>query len=140
MWYQITEASGYLRAELYDRQTADETRQFLNALVAECVERDCFRVLISVHSSRPIFAVEKYGLSEFIETAIKNSSQIAILADSPEVRLAHEYAVMLARLRGVNVRAYRDETAAVEWLIKGATTVRPRRKLAALPDGSAGSA
>lgn len=139
MWYQITDASGYLRAELHDRQTADETRQFLNALVAECVKRDCFRVLISVHSSRPIFSVEKYGLSAFIETAIKNAAKIAVLADSPEIRLAHEYAVMLARLRGVNVRAFRDETAAVEWLSNGASAPRPRRGLAAWSDGSAGS-
>ena len=139
MWYQITDASDYLRAELFDRQSAEETRQFLNALLAECVKRDCFRVLISVRASRPIFSVEKYGLSAFIETAIKNSAKIAVLADSPEVRLAHEYAVMLARLRGVNVRAFRAETAAAEWLSNGAGAPKPRRELAAWSDGSAGS-
>jgi hypothetical protein len=139
MWYQITDASNFLRAELFNRQTADETREFLSALLAECVRHDCFRVLISVHSSRPIFSVEKYGLSKFIEIAIKNAAKVAILADSPEIRLAHEYAVMLARLRGVNVRAFRDEAAAAGWLSNGASAIRPRRELAARPDGSAGS-
>lgn len=139
MWYQITAAADYLKAELFDRQTAEETQQFLSALLAECIRQDCFRVLISVRSSRPIFSVEKYGLSSFIETALRHSSKIAVLADSTEVRIAHEYAVMLARLRGVNVRAFRDEAAAAEWLSNGAGAKRPRRELAARPDGSAGS-
>lgn len=120
MWYQITGGPDYLKAELFDRQTAEETRQFLNALVAECIQRECFRVLISVRSSRPIFSVEKYGLAAFIDAALRHSGKVAVLADSMEVRIAHEYAVTLARLRGVNIRTFRDEADAVEWLNDGA--------------------
>jgi len=116
MWYQITVNPDYLKAELFDRQTPQETREFLDAVFAECTKQQRYRVLISVRSSRPIFSVEKYGLSSFIELALKHSAKIAVLADSTEVRIAHEYAVMLARLRGVNVRTFRDEAVAVEWL------------------------
>ena len=116
MRYQITDAADYLKADLFGRETAEQTREFLGAVAAECIRLRRYHVLISVHESRPIFAVDKYGLSSFIEVALKYSGKIAILADSPEIRIAHEYVVMLARLRGVNVRNFRAEAAAIQWL------------------------
>jgi hypothetical protein len=119
MRYRIVAEPRYVRAELFNRRTAAETGQFLGAVAAECVRLKCYRVLISVCSSKPIFTVEKYGLSSFIEIALKYSGQIALLTDSAEMRIAHDYAATLARLRGVNVRTFRDEAAAVSWLQKG---------------------
>lgn len=116
MWYQITDAADYLKADLFGRETAEQTREFLGAVAAECIRLRRYHVLICVHASRPIFAVEKYGLASFIEVALKYSGKIAILADSPEIRIAHEYVVLLARLRGVNVRNFRAEAAAIQWL------------------------
>lgn len=116
MWYQMTVEPVYLRADLYSRRTAAETREFLNGVAAECIRHQRWRLLISVHSSRPIFTVEKYGLSEFLDIAARYAEKIALLADSLEIRFAHEYAAMLARLRGINVRTFRDEAAAIEWL------------------------
>ena len=124
MRYQITVEPDYLKAELCNRQTAEETGEFLSVVAAECIKRQCYRVLISVRSSKPIFTVERYGLSAFIQLALRYSGRIAVLADGAEVRLAHEYAVMLARLRGVNVRTFRDESAAVEWLTSEAVVTR----------------
>ena len=118
MRYRVAAHPRYVRAELFNRKTAEETGQFLSAVAAECLRLKRYRVLISVRSSKPIFTVEKYGLSSFIELALKYSGQIALLADSAEMRIAHEYAAMLARLRGVNVRTFRDEAAAVAWLRK----------------------
>ena len=116
MWYQITNTAGYLKAELFGRETAEQTREFLNAVAAECIKLQRYHVLIWVRSSRPIFAVEKYGLSSFAELAVNMSGKIAVLADSPEIRIAQEYVVMLARLRGVNARCFREEAAAIQWL------------------------
>lgn len=117
MRYQITATPAYVRAELFNRQTARETGEFLSAVAAACIRHQRFRVLISVRSSKPIFTVEKYGLSSFIELAVKYSGKIAILTDCHEMRIAHEYVVMLARLRGVNARTFWDEAAATEWLV-----------------------
>lgn len=119
MWYQITDESGYLKAELFGRETAEQTREFLNAVAAECIARQCYRVLISIRSSRPIFSVEKYGLSSFIALALNYSGKFAVLSDSAEIRIAQEYVVMLARLRGVNARTFRDEGTAAQWLKSG---------------------
>lgn len=116
MRYVLTLHPCYLKAELYDRQTAEETRQFLEAVAAEGIKHEKWRVLVSVHQSAPIFTVEKYGLSSFIELARKYAEKIALVADSREVRMAHEYAAVLVRLAGINVKTFRDESAAVAWL------------------------
>lgn len=119
MRYEIVAGPQYLRADLYNRRTAKETREFLAAVADECIRRRCFRVLVSVHSSKPIFTLEKYGFSGFIELALKHCARVAVLTDSSEMRVAQDYAVMLARLRGVNVRTFRDDAAAVAWLVNG---------------------
>lgn len=116
MRYRIAVEPVYLRADLFSRRTAAETREFLNAVAAECIRHQRWRVLISVHASMPIFTVEKYGFSSFLEIAARYAERIALLADSLEIRFAHEYAAMLARMRGINVRTFRDEAAAIEWL------------------------
>lgn len=115
--YEITLKPGYLRADLYNRQTAEETRAFLDEVVGECIKRYLYRVLIFVHTSKPVFTVEKYGFSSFVELAMRYSGKVALLTDSVECRMAQDYVAMLARLRGANVRTFRDDGAAIRWLI-----------------------
>lgn len=124
MRYQLSLHPSYLKADLYQRKSAEETREFLEAVAAEGIKNEKWRVLISVHESAPIFTVEKYGLSSFIETAQKYAEKIALVADSREVRMAHEYAAVLVRLAGVDVKTFREEAAAVAWLEEPSTTTR----------------
>ena len=119
MRYLITAEPRFVRATLINRRTAADTRQFLTALANECIRLQCFTILIWVRASKPIFTLERYGFSSFIKIALKNSAKVAALTDNAEQRVAHEYAVMLARLRGVNIRTFRDEAAAVAWLENG---------------------
>lgn len=119
MRYEIVAEPQFVRATLLNRRTAADTRQFLTALAAECIRLQCFNVLVSVRASKPIFTLERYGFSSFIKVALKHSAKVAAVTDNAEQRVAHEYAVMLARLRGVNVRTFRDEAAAVAWLENG---------------------
>lgn len=120
MRYEISLHPAYLRADLYDRQSAEETREFLEAVAAEGIKHAKWRVLICVHRSAPIFTVEKYGLSSFIELAVKYAEKVALVADSREVRMAHEYAAVLVRLAGVDVRTFREAGPAIAWLEEGA--------------------
>jgi hypothetical protein len=114
---QITEGPGYLRADLYNRRTPEETRTFLNEVAAECIKRGLFRLLIFVHSSKPMFTVEKYGFSSYADLAAKHSGRIALVTDSVECCIAQDYVALLARLRGANVRTFRESAAAIRWLI-----------------------
>ena len=117
MWFTVQQVDNYLRADVYGRETAEETRRFLQAVAGEAQKSGVDRVLISVHSSRPIFRVQQYGLSEFLETvASRPAHRIALVADSFEGRLAQQYAVRIARARGLNVRSFSSEEAAAAWL------------------------
>ena len=116
MWYKLTAETGYLKAELYGRETAEETREFLRAVEAAFAQHRYAHVLIAVHSSNAVFAVGKFGLSSYFERVAGFPLKVALLGDSDELRIAHEYIESLALQRGVNLRAFRDETTALRWL------------------------
>jgi hypothetical protein len=125
-WHRISAEPGYLRAELFGRQTADETRKFLDALHAAALEHRRARILVCVRNSKPIFTVEKYGISRYLEIAFKSAYKIALMGDSPELRIAHQYIAMLAVMRGVDLRTFQDEIVAIEWLRSGDTPSQGR--------------
>ena len=117
MHYRFEDAQDHLRAELIGRQTVEETLQFIAALVAAAREHSATRILIRVRSSRPIFKVEQYKLSEqFKQLAALKQVRVALLADSDEVRASHQYIEVLASQQRAQVRAFRDEARALAWL------------------------
>ena len=70
-----------------------------------------------MRSSRPIFKVEQYRISEhFKQLAANKALRVALLADSDEVRASHQYIEVLASQQGAQVRAFRDEARALAWL------------------------
>ncbi|HTF15635.1 MAG TPA: STAS/SEC14 domain-containing protein [Burkholderiales bacterium] len=121
MWYRISVEPGYIRAELFGRKTVEETRKFLDALLAEGLKHQRGNILIYVRNSKPIFTVERYGFSRYLEIAYRSAHKIALMGDSLELRLAHQYIATLALMRGVNLRTFMDETAAIDWLRSGET-------------------
>jgi hypothetical protein len=117
MLYRITSQAEYLRAELFHRETADESREFFCAVADATQRRRCNSILISVHSSSPLFSVDRSGF--FAEFAILGSDperKIALVADSEELDYSHEYFALLAQHQGMNVRHFRTEAAAFDWL------------------------
>ncbi len=114
---RITIEQGYLRAEMAGRETAAETGQFLKEVAAAMLEHERARVLVVVRESRAIFKVEDYGLSEYFKAmAARPGRRVALVGDSSESYAAHGYIELLARQRGLPVRAFREEAAALEWL------------------------
>src|SRR5712664_3975776 len=102
MRFEVSLEQDYLKANLFGRETAEQTREFLQAVTAESLKLGCARILISVHASRPIFRVEQYHLSAYIkELAARPSYKIALLGDTDEMRASHEYVETLARQHGV---------------------------------------
>jgi hypothetical protein len=117
MWFTVKRVDNYLRADVHGRETAEDTRRFLEAVAGEAQKSGVDRVLISVHSSRPIFRVQQYGLAEFLEAvASRPAHRIAVVADTFEGRLAQQYVVRIARARGLKVRSFSSEEAAAAWL------------------------
>jgi hypothetical protein len=128
MHYKIETTGDHLRAELFERETAEQTHEFLTALAGKALDAGITRALIWVHYSRPIFKVEKYRISEFFKLAASNASyRIALLADSDEVRAAQQYVEVLARQHGANVRAFRAEAPALQWLRAEAAQSQEKR-------------
>jgi len=116
MGYKITLDRGVLRAELFARETVEETKAFFQAIVRASRQARAPHILISVRSSKPIFRLERHGLIEYFrELAVTPSQRIALLGDSTDLRLSHEYVELIARQHGLNVRSFLDETAAYRW-------------------------
>lgn len=114
MSFRIVLEPEFLRAELAHRETVDEMRQFLRAVVRNSAR--CPRVLISVRASHPLFHVERDGLVEFLrQIAQVPQHRIALLADAPDLQASHEYLELIARQRGVRVRSFRSESEALQW-------------------------
>jgi len=120
MLYRITSESDYLRADLFHRETAEESREFFCAVAEAMQRRRCSSALISVHASSPLFTVDRSGF--FAEFAILDSDperKIALVADNDELDYSHEYFALLAQHQGMNVRHFRNEAAALDWLQPG---------------------
>jgi hypothetical protein len=116
MGYRITLDRGVLRGELFSRETVEETKTFFRAIVSAGRESQCSCILISVYSSKPVFQLERHGLIEYFrELAAAPSRRIALLGDSRDLRISHEYIELIARQHGLNVRSFPDETAAYQW-------------------------
>ncbi|HEV3007950.1 MAG TPA: hypothetical protein VGX52_02830 [Burkholderiales bacterium] len=117
MQFNFEFAQDHLRAELFGCKTVEETLQFVEALAAEARKHASARILIWVRNSRPIFKLEQYKVSDqFKQLASHNDVRVALLADSDEVRASHQYIEVLASQQGAQVRAFREESRALNWL------------------------
>jgi|SRR5882672_8044839 len=119
VWYRVSAEQGYLRAELFNRQTAEETKEFLETVLASALQHRLPLVLICVRNSAPIFTVERYGFSRYLDLAFESKYKIALVGDTLELRIAHQYIATMARIRGVKLRAFPEESAAIGWLRTG---------------------
>lgn len=117
MAHKITPRRGYLRAELVGRETVEETQVFLRAVVRENARHQRPFVLIAVRESKPVFQVAAHRLIEHIEELSRQGvNRIALVGDTRDLRMSHDYIELLARQRGLNVQSFGVESAALEWL------------------------
>ena len=90
--YKITAEPGYLRAELFERETVEETRAFLDAVVRNNANHRRSRVLILVRASKSIFQVVAHGLMEcFQELSATAPGRIALVGDKSERTCPHHH-------------------------------------------------
>jgi hypothetical protein len=118
MRYKITAKSEFLVAQMFDRDTAEETQEFLRAVVLENKTHRRRLVLLDIRSSKPLFHdPERLRLFDYFrELSFDKSCRTALLGDTKELCISHEYLALLAQQRAFNVRSFRDRAAALRWL------------------------
>src|SRR5258708_16485688 len=95
----------------------EETREFLKIVAGAATRYQRSSVLICVRSSNPVFTVERSGfLAYFKKLSVDPSHKIALLGDSEELGISHQYIELIGRQHGVNVQSFRDEAAPVKGL------------------------
>jgi len=118
--YRISIETGYLKADLFNRETVAETQEFFDIVARSALENRRSRILISVHSSSSLFTVERSGfLARFKCVSADPSHQIALVADSEELGFSHEYMEDVGRRQGINVKNFRDEHSGIAWFNTG---------------------
>jgi hypothetical protein len=120
MQYTIEKLSGYLKAEMTERDTAEETAQFVEAIVeALRAEGAPDKLLISIRNSRPVFKVEAWKLSAALDKVMSIPDlQVAFISDTRELQMSQQYIALLGRQRGLKFESFDSEAAAVAWLAK----------------------
>ncbi len=127
MEYRITTEPSYLRAHLAGNDSVEEMLQFFAAVVREGDAHDRSSVLLDICSSRPIFHVGARHLFEsFMALSEQRAWRLALLADTSELQLSHDYLALLARQLQLKVESFRDEATALRWLT-GESTASERR-------------
>src|SRR5438876_6393254 len=136
MNYRISTGNGFLRADLLERETADETRTFLHSVVLATVNHRCSRVLVHVRLSKPLFTIERNGVLRTLKKIASDPThKIALLGDTVELGMSHDYVSLLGRQQGICLRSFQREAQAVEWLKdrrRGEERRQPERAVAPL--------
>jgi len=122
MRYTIDSNEGYLKAEMIERDTAEETAEFVEAIVAALRARGApDKLLISIRKSRPVFKVEEWKLSASLDKVMSIAGlQVAFIADTREVQMSQQYIALLGRQRGLKFETFDSEPAALAWLTSSA--------------------
>lgn len=110
---------GYLKAEMIERDTAEETAQFVAAIVDALGKEAAVRkLLISTRQSRPVFKVEDWKLSAALDQVMSIAGlKVAFVSDTRELAMSQDYIALLGRQRGLEFQAFgADETGAIAWL------------------------
>jgi hypothetical protein len=116
MRFKIELRGDHLAASMQGRETGAEMREFLVAVHAACGRHGCPKILMTIAVSHPVFRPEDYGVSSYTNELVTEKCQIALVGDTHELNSAHEYIELCARQENMNLRAFRDETAALRWL------------------------
>jgi hypothetical protein len=119
MRYTIVAGPQYIKAEMVERDTAEETKEFVHAILETLRKHKPPRALISIRSSRPVYKVDSWNLSGALDQMVPlKGLRVALVADSRELAMSQEYIALLARQRGVDFRTFAAEKEAAEWLVE----------------------
>lgn len=127
MQIKVARADGYLRVELTGREGPEDMHTAITRMLDECQRNELPTVLIVTRQSRPLFKLEDFSLSFFLDR-MTPACRVAMVAENPDLRASDEYIAAAARLKKLAVETFADEATGVRWLRSGAATPSsPRR-------------
>jgi hypothetical protein len=120
MKYEITSESGYVRVEVFERQSNREAEEFLRDIVAANRKFDHHRILINFHvrDASPMPVVAYYELVKLVEKNSGSGGRIALVGDTGDVRQLNEFAQATAQIQGLRIRAFTDGSTARIWVLR----------------------
>ena len=118
MRYTIEVGPQYIKAEMVERDTAEETKEFVDAVLGALRQHRLLRLLISTRSSRPVYKVESWNLSGALDQVMgMKGLKVALVADSKELAMSQQYIELLAQQRGLAFKTFKSERLAADWLV-----------------------
>jgi len=116
MVYRITLELEFLRAELFDRETADEVKSFLRAVAGASRKSQRACILMWVHAMKPLFEDDPYELIRYVGTLLLPPSwKIALLGDATDFQGTHESVEAVAGKFRLNLWPFQEEAQALLW-------------------------
>jgi hypothetical protein len=113
---QVRSAEGYLHVVVAGAFELEEARTCIQRLLDACLESRIWNVLVDIRDvARPIPAMARYGLAEFMAAGQEEPLRMAILTSDrhlPEDRFFEDVAVN----RGLDMKAFVDRGESVAWL------------------------
>jgi hypothetical protein len=118
MRISLEASADYLRVDVSQRGGPEEARMVVERILAEQASTGLKNVLIMMRESPAIFRVETWDFSGFVPRLVAIPGlRIALLSDSNDLYASQEYIALLSAQRGLNVAAFRNEQAALQWLL-----------------------
>ena len=116
MVYRITVAADFLRAELFDRETADEVKSFLRIAADVCEKNQRTCILLRIDSMTPMFQEDPYELFRYIGSLpLPPSWKIALVGDTTDFQATHESVEAVAGKFRLNLWTFQNESQALLW-------------------------
>jgi hypothetical protein len=108
----------YLKVTVRRRETVEQIKATLPSIMEQARRHRLRRLLIVSEESTPVFRVQQFDLSSWLERLIEDRiKKVALVSDTAELFASHQYIELLAGQRGVPMRAFREEKRALEWLL-----------------------
>jgi hypothetical protein len=115
---QMEQRPGYLAARFIGAGVVEEVWRQFESVAEHCKRTKNDKLLVDVRGAEAnISLIDRFQIAEESQIFKRYGLKIATV-DNPWQRDPQRFGEMVARTRGVNVRAFSDFHAAEEWLLK----------------------
>jgi hypothetical protein len=112
---EVTHHEEHLRLEFRGTFTPAAAMQVVDAMIAQCLEADCTRVLLDCRSmGGRIEVVDRFEVAEYGATRLR-SVRVAVLGRADQI-LPDRFFEKVAVNRGLKLKVFTDSEAAEDWL------------------------